>query len=88
MLACRKDMPCSFPAKLTPFTVTLPSQSRLNCLADNADVFLKPSGWVMIAVKSQSIDVTMDPEAVYGKKRIFCENRGFEVKEIVNLGAF
>jgi uncharacterized protein YjdB len=31
---------------------------------DNADVLLKPAGWVTLAVKAQSIDVTKDPLAV------------------------
>ena len=38
--------------------VAQPEQAKL--LADNADVFLKSQGWVMLACKSQSIDVTMD----------------------------
>lgn len=66
--------------------VAQPEQAKL--LADNADVFLKPSGWVMIAVKSQSIDVTMDPEAVYRQEANILRKRGFDVKEVVNLEPF
>jgi fibrillarin-like pre-rRNA processing protein len=66
--------------------VAQPEQAKL--LADNADVFLKPSGWVMLACKSQSIDVTMDPNAVYEQEARILKNRGFDVKEIVPLEPF
>ena len=63
--------------------VAQPEQAKL--LADNADVFLKPSGWVMLACKSQSIDVTMAPDAVYHQEARILSKRGFDVKEIVDL---
>jgi fibrillarin-like pre-rRNA processing protein len=63
--------------------VAQPEQAKL--LADNADVFLKSQGWVMLACKSQSIDVTMDPNAVYRQEANILRNRGFDVKEIVDL---
>lgn len=66
--------------------VAQPEQAKL--LADNADVFLKPSGWVMLACKSQSIDVTMAPEAVYRQEANVLRNRGFDVKEVVDLEPF
>jgi fibrillarin-like pre-rRNA processing protein len=63
--------------------VAQPEQAKL--LADNADVFLKPQGWIMLACKSQSIDVTMSPEAVYKQEANILRSRGFEVKEIIDL---
>jgi fibrillarin-like pre-rRNA processing protein len=63
--------------------VAQPEQAKL--LADNADVFLRPSGWVMLACKSQSIDVTMAPDAVYQQEARILSKRGFDVKEIVDL---
>jgi fibrillarin-like pre-rRNA processing protein len=63
--------------------VAQPEQAKL--LADNANVFLKPQGWVMLACKSQSIDVTMDPNEVYKQEARILKNRGFDVKEIVDL---
>jgi fibrillarin-like pre-rRNA processing protein len=63
--------------------VAQPEQAKL--LADNADVFLKPSGWVMLACKAQSIDVTLAPETVYRQEANVLRKRGFEVKEIVDL---
>jgi fibrillarin-like pre-rRNA processing protein len=66
--------------------VAQPEQAKL--LADNADMFLKPAGWVMLAVKSQSIDVTMNPEAVYRQEANILRKRSFDVKEVVNLEPF
>ncbi len=66
--------------------VAQPEQAKL--LADNADMFLKPGGWIMLAVKSQSIDVTMNPDDVYRQEANVLRKRGFDVKEIVNLEPF
>jgi fibrillarin-like pre-rRNA processing protein len=63
--------------------VAQPEQAKI--LADNADGFLKPAGWVMLAVKAQSIDVTKDPAAVYKQEAQVLKKRGFNVKEIVRL---
>jgi fibrillarin-like pre-rRNA processing protein len=63
--------------------IAQPEQAKI--LADNADVFLKRSGWVMLAVKAQSIDVTKEPEEVYKGEVKILENRGFRVEEIVHL---
>lgn len=63
--------------------IAQPEQAKL--LADNADVLLKPSGWVMLAVKAQSIDVTKDPLAVYKQEAEVLKKRGFKVKEMIHL---
>jgi fibrillarin-like pre-rRNA processing protein len=63
--------------------IAQPEQAKL--LADNADVFLKQSGWVMLAVKSQSIDVTKAPEEIYKQEATVLKKRGFNVEEIVRL---
>jgi fibrillarin-like pre-rRNA processing protein len=63
--------------------VAQPEQAKL--LSDNADVFLKPSGWVMLACKSQSIDVTMAPEQVYQQEARILKKRGFNITEIIDL---
>jgi fibrillarin-like pre-rRNA processing protein len=63
--------------------VAQPEQAKI--LADNADVFLKEHGWVMLAVKSQSIDVTKEPTEVYQQEARVLKNRGFDVKETVRL---
>ena len=66
--------------------VAQPEQAKL--LADNADVFLKPMGWIMLAVKAQSIDVTLDPNIVYKMESGVLKKRGFDVKEVINLEPF
>ena len=66
--------------------VAQPEQAKL--LADNADMFLAEGGWVMLAIKSQSIDVTKDPEEVFRKETSILESRGFNVKQVVGLEPF
>lgn len=63
--------------------VAQPEQAKI--VADNADFFLKKSGWIMLAVKAQSIDVTMEPSEVYKQEARVLRNRGFSVEEIINL---
>jgi len=63
--------------------VAQPEQAKV--LADNADVMLKAGGWVMFAVKAQSIDVTKKPEVVYQQEVRVLEKRGFDVEEVVSL---
>jgi len=63
--------------------IAQPEQAKI--LADNADLFLKKSGWIMIAVKAQSIDVTKEPSEVYEHEIKVLENRGFRIEELVHL---
>jgi len=63
--------------------IAQPEQAKV--LADNADLFLKADGWVMLAVKSQSIDVTKEPSEVYKSEVKVLEKRGFRVEQVVHL---
>lgn len=63
--------------------IAQPEQAKI--LADNADLFLKPHGWVMLAVKAQSIDVTQEPTEVYKREVKVLKDRGFRIEEIVHL---
>jgi fibrillarin-like pre-rRNA processing protein len=63
--------------------IAQPEQAKV--LADNADLFLKEHGWIMLAVKAQSIDVTKEPSEIYKGEIRILENRGFDVKEVVHL---
>jgi fibrillarin-like pre-rRNA processing protein len=63
--------------------IAQPEQAKV--LADNADLFLKEMGWVMLAVKSQSIDVTKEPAAVYEQETRVLEKRGFRIEQVVQL---
>lgn len=58
-------------------------QARI--LAANASVFLKKDGWIMLAVKAQSIDVTKEPAEVYKGEIKVLEKSGFRIEEVVHL---
>ncbi|MBS7637612.1 fibrillarin-like rRNA/tRNA 2'-O-methyltransferase, partial [Candidatus Bathyarchaeota archaeon] len=66
--------------------VAQPDQSRI--LHRNAEFYLKPSGWALLAIKSRSIDVTRPPEEVYKAEIDELESRGFEVLEVVELDPY
>lgn len=66
--------------------IAQPEQAKV--LADNADVFLKEKGWIMFAVKAQSIDVTKEPSAVYRSETKVLKARGFRVEQAVPLEPF
>lgn len=82
-----------FPAKYAVFIkekvngiycdIAQPEQAKV--LADNAEVFLKKSGWAMLAVKAQSIDVTKEPSEIYKREIKVLRNRGFHIEEVVHL---
>jgi fibrillarin-like pre-rRNA processing protein len=63
--------------------IAQPEQAKI--LADNADLFLRKSGWILLAVKAQSIDVTEEPSEVYKREIKVLENRGFRIEEVVHL---
>jgi fibrillarin-like pre-rRNA processing protein len=73
------------PAKVDCIYCDIAQPEQAKVLADNADVFLKPSGWVMLAVKAQSIDVTRDPAEIFRQEAKVLKKRGFSVDEIVSL---
>jgi fibrillarin-like pre-rRNA processing protein len=66
--------------------VAQPEQARL--LADNADMFLADGGWVILAIKAQSIDVTKEPSVVYQNEIAVLEARGFRIDQVVGLEPF
>lgn len=63
--------------------VAQPEQAKI--LADNADHFLKPNSWVMLAIKAQSIDVTKEPSEVYQQEINVLKKRGFQIEDVVHL---
>jgi len=66
--------------------VAQPEQAKI--LADNADIFLKKEGQIMLAVKARSIDVTKDPAEIYKREEEILKKRGFEISDIVRLEPF
>jgi fibrillarin-like pre-rRNA processing protein len=63
--------------------VAQPEQARI--LADNTDMFLIDSGWVVLVIKAQSIDVTKEPSEVFQNEIKIMEARGFHVIEVIGL---
>lgn len=63
--------------------VAQPEQARI--ISDNADYLLKKNGYVLLAVKAPSIDVTKNPKSIFKQEAKILKNRGFKVKEIIDL---
>jgi fibrillarin-like pre-rRNA processing protein len=63
--------------------VAQPEQAKI--LADNADVFLKSAGSALIAIKSRSVDVTMEPVDVYKQEIEVLRRRHFKLVQNVRL---
>ncbi|MEM2110320.1 MAG: fibrillarin-like rRNA/tRNA 2'-O-methyltransferase [Candidatus Bathyarchaeia archaeon] len=81
-----------FPEKYVAFVnkvddiycdIAQPEQARI--LVNNARVFLKKGGWIMLAIKSRSIDVTKKPSEIYDQETRVLEENGFEISEVINL---
>jgi len=80
------------PARYTTFVgkaddiycdIAQPEQARI--LADNSDTFLVLNGWIMLAIKAQSIDVTKEPSEVYEEEIRTLRTRGFRIDQVVHL---
>ena len=63
--------------------IAQPEQAKI--LADNADLYLKKDGWIMLAVKARSIDVTKEPSEVYKGEVETLKKRGFMISEVLHL---
>ena len=63
--------------------VAQPEQAKL--LADNADMFLKKHGKVMLAIKARSVDVTKEPMDVFKHEINVLERRGFKIIDVKKL---
>ncbi|MCL5788812.1 MAG: fibrillarin-like rRNA/tRNA 2'-O-methyltransferase [Candidatus Marsarchaeota archaeon] len=66
--------------------VAQPEQGKL--AVDNARVYLGPHGWLMLAIKSRSIDVAADPRTVYGWEKKTLSEGGFSIEEEIDLEPF
>lgn len=63
------------------------SKDQVPILIRNAEAFLKPSGFAMIAIKSQSIDVTKQPRQIY-KECLKELKKHFEILNKVELDPY
>lgn len=63
--------------------VAQPDQAKI--LLDNANLFLKPSGLIMLAIKARSIDVTLEPDEIYKREINYLREGGFDIIHVVHL---
>ncbi|MHA1650377.1 MAG: fibrillarin-like rRNA/tRNA 2'-O-methyltransferase [Candidatus Helarchaeota archaeon] len=63
--------------------VAQPEQAKIIVL--NAEAFLKSQGWILLFVKSRSVDVTMDPQKVYKEQIEILKENQFEIVEVAYL---
>jgi len=63
--------------------VAQPDQASI--VADNAEYFLKDGGYLLLAIKARSIDVTKEPSEVYKREINTLKERGFEIQDVVHL---
>lgn len=66
--------------------VAQPEQAQI--IITNAETFLKPNGWILLFVKSRSVDVTMDPEQVYKDQVKILKNAQFKIMELTFLSPY
>lgn len=81
-----------FPGKYTALVgkvdiiycdIAQPEQAQV--LVNNAEVFLKKEGWIMLAVKARSIDVTKEPSEIYEREIKVLKGNGFRIFEVIHL---
>jgi fibrillarin-like pre-rRNA processing protein len=63
--------------------VAQPNQAEI--AISNANYYLKENGYILLALKSQSIDSTVKPEKIYSQERKQLEESGYEVIESFNI---
>ena len=63
--------------------IAQPFQAKI--LADNADVYVKSHGYVMLVIKAMSIDVTKEPSETFKHEIDVLKDRGYEILDMVHL---
>jgi fibrillarin-like pre-rRNA processing protein len=66
--------------------IAQPNQAEI--ASHNADYFLKPNGYLLLAVKSRSIDVTKEPGEVFKAEATKLESAGFSVEQVIDLDPY
>jgi len=54
----------------------------------NAEFFLKSGGYILLAIKARSIDVTRDPKEIYKTELEKIEKAGFVTEQVINLDPY
>jgi fibrillarin-like pre-rRNA processing protein len=63
--------------------VAQPDQATI--IAQNAKVYLKKGGFILLAIKARSISSTKNPSVIYKQQMSILEAQGFEILEAVDL---
>lgn len=63
--------------------VAQPHQAKI--LLDNVRLYLKDGGWIMLAIKAASIDVTREPSEVYRREIETLRKGGLKIMETLHL---
>ncbi|MCE4609202.1 MAG: fibrillarin-like rRNA/tRNA 2'-O-methyltransferase [Desulfurococcales archaeon] len=66
--------------------VAQPDQAAI--VVRNAKFFLKDGGYMLLAIKARSIDVTTEPGEVYRREVQTLKDNGFEIVDVVHLDPF
>ncbi len=66
--------------------VAQPEQASI--VARNARFFLKDGGYMLLAIKARSIDVTVEPSEVYKREVQTLKDAGFTIVDVVHLDPF
>jgi fibrillarin-like pre-rRNA processing protein len=66
--------------------VAQPEQAQI--IIANAETFLKSQGWILLFVKSRSIDVTKAPEQVYEEQIKILKQADFKIVEVTFLDPY
>ncbi len=73
----------SEPVDVIYCDVAQPHQAKI--LLDNVRLYLKEGGWIMLAIKAASIDVTKQPSEVYRREIEALRRGGLKVRETLHL---
>jgi len=66
--------------------VAQPNQAEI--VVKNAKIYLKKGGYVMLSIKSRSVDVGRPPTEVYGEQVEILKRGGFNIEELLTLDPF
>lgn len=66
--------------------IAQPDQAAI--VSENARSFLKDGGFLLMAIKARSIDVTMEPSEVYRREMDVLRSSGFEILDVIHLEPF
>lgn len=74
------------PVEIIYADVAQPDQASLVLL--NSKLFLKGGGYLYLAIKARSIDVTKEPDEIYRREIDTLRRGGFEIVDVVHLDPF